>query len=1711
MKNHISRLTLRALGLAMIGVATWAGTVALTQQADRSVQSGVAGQSVTRLSDGRWLVIGGISADGPSTQIAIVRTNQGTPPQASIAASLSDARGWHTATTLPDGQILITGGLGPNEKVVTSAELFDPTTGIVRSLSWTGVARAHHSATLLRDGRVLIAGGTSADGHVNAVETFDLQTLEVHTLKGTLLGSRADHTATLLPNGSVQFEGGAGNERSAIEIYDPSLESSQVVRQPTSVTAVPAIAFMAPLNGDEVSATPRMAVQFTTPVAPTSLNGAAIRLQEENGSQVDARAVVAEGGRLLFVTPERKLSAGRRYRLTVTRLVDIFGSEMPTVSLTLKVKAEDPVVESADADEDWVPPPNRKWRTDRERSPWETLAPLRAAPGVTAVSGRILMLNGQPLSDVTLKIGSSRATSDRTGRFLLTNTPAGEQTLVIDGRSAARPGRTYGVFLARIDVRAGDTLVLPFTTWMPRIDVAHAVAISSPLASDLVVTTPLIPGLEVHIPKGSIVRDHDGRPVRQIGITPIPVDRPPFPLPAGVDVPVYFTIQPGGGFIELPNSPWPAGARVVYPNFTGHQPGTEFQFWNYDPENRGWHVYGQGDVNPAGGQVVPRAGVVIYRFTGTMINVPGMTPPADGPVPDGPRDGDPVDLATGLFVLEKTDLYLTDVMPLSLTRTYRQNDTSARPFGIGATHPYAMFLWSAQPYQEVDLVLPDGGRIHYVRTSAGTSYYDAVFEHSTSPGLFYKSQITWVNADLDWHLRLRDGTTYIFPAVAPLKAIRDRHGNTITIAHASGGTGNITRVTSPNGRYIDFTYDGSNRITQAKDNIGRTVGYQYDGSGRLWKVTDPASGVTEYTYDTSHRMLTIEDARGITFLTNQYDTNGRVIEQTQADSTTYEFAYTLDGSGRVTQNDVTDPRGTVTRWNFNTSKYPTSRIKAYGTGLARTTTWTRDSTTHRVTRVADGLSRNTDFTYDSLGNVASVTRLASTGNAVTTNYTYESTFSQLATVTDPLSHTTTFTRNSTGDVTTITDPLSHATTLTYNAAGQPLTLTTSAGTTSFAYDLGDLVTITDPLSQVSTRFYDSAGRLLRATNALGQITRHEYDALNAVTKAIDAIGSETTFTYDENRNLLTLTDARTNTTTYTYNNMDRIASRTDPLTNQETYTYDENGNLELITDRKGQDTTYTYDELDRQTQVLYDDSSTTDYTYDAGDRLTEIDDSIAGVIERDYDLLDRLTEEVTPEGTVTYTYDGADRRATMTVAGQTQISYGYDNADRLMSITQGTASVGFTYDNTDRRTVLTLPNGVTVETTYDNASQATALTYKLGGSTLGDLTYTYDPNGNRTAVGGSWTRTTLPTALTSATYNAGNQITAWGATSFTYDDNGNLTSDGSKTYTWNARNELTGLSGGASASFAYDGLGRRRAKTISSTTTGFLYDGLNAVQELSGGSPSANMLAGLGLDEWYRRVDSAATRDFLPDVLGSTVALSDTSGTVQTSYTYGAFGAMTTSGGSTTNRSGFTGREDDGTGLNYYRARYQHPTLQRFISEDPLEFAAGDSNLYAYVLNNPTAYTDPTGEFPWAAPLIGCLIGGGSSAAGDYMSGRKINWPAAAAGCAAGGFGGAGAGRAAAAAAGRGAGRGAAAAARASARSASKPSRAAKQTKPPPRGKPNSHEEGPRRSRDYGPDGEPVRDYDKPHQGNNRDHIHEWRDGGREHPGRDYSPYPRRE
>lgn len=240
------------------------------------------------------------------------------------------------------------------------------------------------------------------------------------------------------------------------------------------------------------------------------------------------------------------------------------------------------------------------------------------------------------------------------------------------------------------------------------------------------------------------------------------------------------------------------------------------------------------------------------------------------------------------------------------------------------------------------------------------------------------------------------------------------------------------------------------------------------------------------------------------------------------------------------------------------------------------------------------------------------------------------------------------------------------------------------------------------------------------------------------------------------------------------------------------------------------------------------------------------------------------------------------------------------------------------------------------------------------------MTYQNDAAGNRTKLTRANAAATLiPQAVTNTAFDATNEQTRFNSasTNLVYDNNGNLTSftdaSGTTTYTWNSRNQLTAMSGPSlSASFVYDGLGRRTSKTINSATIGFWYDEDDVLAELSGSTPTATYIRSLSIDEPFIRKQSSGDEYYDTDALGSTLVLTDAGGSPNTTYTQEPF-AKTTKAGTSTNSFQFTGRENDATGLYYYRARYYSPVMSRFLSEDPIEFAGGDTNLYAYVFETP--------------------------------------------------------------------------------------------------------------------------------------------------------------
>jgi hypothetical protein len=670
------------------------------------------GQSATQLPDGRWLLLGGEGADKtPTAQAGIVIAGGGraTP----VGSKLEVARSGHTATLLPNGKVLVLGGVDAAGAVVEVAEQFDPAIGQFQVIGNIGlISRTGHSATLLANGLVLIAGGSDRHGElVTQAELYNPATGRPEPLNATIETARAGHVAALLPDSDVLLWGGTGSDGGHVdggEVYSVDRQdfgSATATRvgelaQLLVASGLPGISKTMPASEEASAALDRpLTVQFTQRMRVASLNSETVTLIGPQGA-VPVKVVSAEQGLLLFVTPAQELLPASRYTLFIKGGINVVGQALPFTAIgfgtaqlgspdaTTPPPPSDPgaaapkpgnaapgahtakeaaphfsagsperlaidTAETLAETEAWLPDTRHfkgDWRANRAASPLATLPLLNAAAGATALAGRVLTLHGRALPGVTLSVGDRSAQTDATGRFLLTGLAAGEQVLTIDGASVRRGQARYGLYQVRVAVKEHETNRLGYTIWSPVLDPQGDVTLHSPTAGETVVTTPRIPGLELRIPAGTVIRDRNGKIVTKLNITAIPTDRPPFPLP-NTGVPVYFTIQPGGARLTGIDSRAFKGARLIYPNFSGAAAGTRIEFWNYDPGSKGWYIYGRGSVSTDGKQVLPDAGVVIYELTGAMVSVP-TNAPSEGPPPDGCRKGDPVDCFTGLFLHE---------------------------------------------------------------------------------------------------------------------------------------------------------------------------------------------------------------------------------------------------------------------------------------------------------------------------------------------------------------------------------------------------------------------------------------------------------------------------------------------------------------------------------------------------------------------------------------------------------------------------------------------------------------------------------------------------------------------------------------------------------------------------------------------------------------------------------------------------------------------------------------------------------------------------------------------------------------------------------------------------------------------------------------------------------------------------------------------------
>lgn len=767
-----------------------------------------------------------------------------------------------------------------------------------------------------------------------------------------------------------------------------------------------------------------------------------------------------------------------------------------------------------------------------------------------------------------------------------------------------------------------------------------------------------------------------------------------------------------------------------------------------------------------------------------------------------------------------------------------------------------------------------------------------------------------------------------------------------------------------------------------------------DSGGTACSTCDFSAGSNFGVSQTGQQLL-FQDAGGHNS-TYTYDSQGNILSKSLATGDTWYYTY--NSFGQVLT--VTDPLGSHAGDPNHTTTY------AYDT---------HGNLTSVTTPSPDGIIAPsvTTFTPNAQG--------------------------QISQINDPLNNKTTIAYCPTGIsncpygmVQSITDAQNNQTSYTYDTRGNRLSVTdANNNTTQFQYDLMNrLVLITYPTSPATTvQFhYDYRGRRDWVIDQNGNKTTYGYDdadRLISVTDAQTPTPAVTTYTYDSENNLTDIYDAAQNHTHFDYVNGHQLQKTTFPSHLYETYAFDLLDNLTSRTDRNGNRTVFYYDQLNRMYMKLHvADWSMANYTYDPAGRLTQVADS-TGTYTFGYDNMNRLTStganySFDSAGTYSmrYGYDAASNRTSMTDPQNQSTSYGYDTLNRLNSLAFNgqNPGFGFGYDALSRRTSLSRPNGVNTSYSYDSISRLLSVIHQLGSTTIDGASYTYDNAGNRNSKTDLRTNTTsdygydqiyqllqvtqgasttesytydpVGNRLSSLgvspySYNTSNELTSTPTVTYTYDNNGNTNtkSDGTQ-YTWDYENRLTQVvlpGSGGTVNFKYDPFGRRVQKSFTqgstTTTTNYLYDGPNLLEEVDN---SGNVLAKYtqgGIDEPLSELRSGTTSYYQQDGLDSTTSLSSSAGVLANTYSYDSFGKLTASTGTLTNPFQYTGREfDSETGLYYNRARYYDQNAGRFLSEDPTRFDGG-INFYPYALNNPVNLRDPSGKSAAAvAEGVGTLV-----------------------------------------------------------------------------------------------------------------------------------------
>jgi RHS repeat-associated protein len=864
---------------------------------------------------------------------------------------------------------------------------------------------------------------------------------------------------------------------------------------------------------------------------------------------------------------------------------------------------------------------------------------------------------------------------------------------------------------------------------------------------------------------------------------------------------------------------------------------------------------------------------------------------------------------------------------------------------------------------------------------------------------------------------LRAQTNYSYDSYGNLTGETRSTSGTSTVSRTftPGSYGVLTAQTDFNGNptnYSNFTCNGAfpQKITSGP--LAYSLTWDCNGGG-VTSVTDTSNGTpaTQYKYTDPNfwRVTEVDYPDGGQVKTQYNDVAGDfniVSNQLVSSGVYHETTQIFDGLGRISKSQD-NSAGTEVDTGYNSLGQVYSVSNPYFTSGASPS----DGTTY--------------YSYDALGRLADEGKV----NAVQypdLNYASVKPSGNCTTVKDAAGKTRTVCTDGLGRTTSVTeDPsgLNYSTSYSYDALNDLLSVTqgtqtpcTSGGSAvsrSYVYDLlGRLTSACTPESATTTFSYASSGALCSGDpSAVCFRTAPAPNQTNPSVKAVttytyDALNRPTSKTYTNDGGVTPATNLYYDESSVTIGNCTN-AGLTYPI-GRLTHTTTVNSQGTLLTG-----TVQDYDPMGRtagywQATPLNCGSSlwTAFYSYDLAGDVTSWLHPAGFVINQTFNgaqqigqVTSSLSDSTHPPilaQNITYTPWGAVSSLTNGCAGSgctnIQETYIYNNRLQMtvaeLATGSGNSCRVYNYYPGANPTSCTAPssgttgnNGNVMGYFYQdsvNSGLSHTATYSYDGvnrlltaAATGNSTYSqsfvgYDPYGNLTCSPSG-------PGCVAFTYNTANNHIA----GYTYDAAGNVINDGTNSYQWDAEGHLIAVINGARVAIStntYNALGQRVRDVTQTNTTDEAYGaGGSLLWRYTGNPNDPNQRAfvpsgGRILAEYY----TGGTLFDHPDQLGSITSSTSANCSPCQERLFYPFGELWTGAGNCGMHQTFAQLPDYDPEIDQYNTLYRHYTPSgRWMSPDPL---GGDVtnpqslNRYAYVLNNPTNLTDPSGLQPPGCP-----------------------------------------------------------------------------------------------------------------------------------------------